>query len=260
MIFAGIDIGSRTSKAVLLQNNSIISKTLADVSHGPEKSAENVLTLACKAAKIEKKSLKALCSTGYGRESVSSSSFHVSEISCHGKGVSWFDNSIRTVIDIGGQDCKVLSINADGFVEDFRMNAKCAAGTGVSIEILADMLEISVEELSRLAIKSKRAVPLTSKCTLYLELEVLSWLFQGKKLKPLARGITNAIATQIVQLIRSLPSAPPIAITGGVAKNKAVVKEIERQLQQVITPLPCDPQFIGAVGAALFALEGNQVS
>jgi predicted CoA-substrate-specific enzyme activase len=195
------------------------------------------------------------CSTGYGRLQIPFADMNFSEISCHGIGAFWSDNSIRTIIDIGGQDCKVISINDYGRVKDFIMNDKCAAGTGRSLEILAKTIGVPLESLGSLAIKSRKPVDITNKCSIFMELEVIDYLYRGKKRKDIASGLSDAVARRVAALAQSIEMKDGICITGGVSKNKGVVKRLERRLEIKFKELKTDPQIIGALGAAILAME-----
>jgi (R)-2-hydroxyacyl-CoA dehydratese activating ATPase len=253
MIFAGIDIGSLTAKAVLLKDGKVISSHIEKVKATSLESADYIMNFVLKKAKLNIKELTYVCSTGYGRLDIPFSHCNKSEISCHGLGTFFSNNSIRTIIDIGGQDCKAILIDDDGMVDDFVMNDKCAAGTGRSLEILARTLEIDLPDLGKFALKSKKPLSISNKCSIFMELDVMQFLYQGKKSTNIAHGITLAVAKRIGSLTGKLVLKKNICISGGVSKNKAVVRDIENELGIKVEDLSHDPQLMGALGAALFA-------
>ncbi|MBF0100339.1 MAG: 2-hydroxyglutaryl-CoA dehydratase [Desulfobacterales bacterium] len=258
MWVAGCDVGSLTAKAVILEDKKIIAGEWIRVASNPVISAQKVIQQALSKARLSMDSIVCCCTTGYGRTEIPFASLNMSEISCHGMGAFFLDKQIRTVIDMGGQDCKVIALDDHGYVSQFSMNDKCAAGTGRSLEMLSDSLGIEFEQLGEISLKSRHPVPLTNKCTIYMELEVMSYVYEKKKLKDIAAGITLALARRVAQLASSIPLNTQIAFTGGVSKNTAVVKHLESLLDISFTKLPFDPQLIGALGAAVFALANTQ--
>jgi len=251
----GIDIGSLTAKAVIMEQNVIRSSHIMRVRPRPIDSAEAVLREVLNTAGARASDIKACCATGYGRLEIPSATMNMSEISCHAKGAFWNDDSIRTVIDIGGQDCKVISLDGRGLVQDFIMNDKCAAGTGRSLEILAKAIGVELDDLGPLSLKSRRPVAITNKCSIFMELEVLQHLYRRTKLKDIAAGINLSVAKRVVALTKMLTLNPAICLTGGVSKNAGVAKGIENMLGISFKPLKCDPQIMGALGAAVYAQE-----
>jgi len=253
MIFAGIDIGSNTAKSVLLQSNGILTSAIDKVQSTPVQSAWHILNAAKKNVGLSSESISYICSTGYGRFEIPFSQMNMSEISCHGMGAFWLNPSIRTIIDIGGQDCKIIVVNEKGLIEDFKMNDKCAAGTGKSLEILAQAIGVELDKLGSLSLKSKKPVLLTNKCSIFMELEVLEFLIQKRKKKDIAFGINDAVARRLLSMSRFVRIKPELCITGGVSKNHGVVTRLEEYLQMKLTSLSEDPQLAGAIGAAVFA-------
>ena len=174
----------------------------------------------------------------------------MTEISCHAKGALYFIPTARTVVDIGGQDSKVIAIE-NGKVAEFVMNDKCAAGTGRFLEVMAAALNLKVEELGEVAEKAKRATKISSTCTVFAESEVISHLASGEKVEDIVAGIHEAIASRIAAMARRVRIEPDIVLTGGVAKNRAMKKALEKEFGMEIKTPP-EPQIVGAVGAALF--------
>ena len=178
----------------------------------------------------------------------------MTEISCHGRGAHYFNPKIRTILDIGGQDSKAIKLDADGEVIDFVMNDKCAAGTGRFLEAIARTLEISIDELGPAALKSTEDIEITSMCTVFAESEVISLIANNKEESDIANGICRAIANKAYSLLKRVGLEADYMMTGGVAKNPGVVRAVEEKLQAKLYICP-EPEIVGAVGAALYALD-----
>jgi predicted CoA-substrate-specific enzyme activase len=258
MIAAGCDVGSLTAKAYIMNEKGGLAGEIIPVQSTPTDSARAVMEKALKSARLNFSDLNCCCSTGYGRYEIPFAQMNMSEISCHGLGAFHVDPSIRTVIDIGGQDCKIILIDANGNVRDFIMNDKCAAGTGRSLEILAKTIGIKLEEFGKLAVKSKKPINITNKCSVFMELEVLGHLYARKKLKHIACGIADAVAKRVAALAKAVDVEDPVCITGGVSKNPGVLRQLAYHMNRTFKTLPVDPQIIGALGAACFAKRALQ--
>jgi len=180
MIVAGCDVGSLTAKAFIMNEKGRLAGEITRVRLSTLDSATEVMEKALASANLRFSDLDYCCSTGYGRYEIPFAQMNMSEISCHGLGAFHADRSIRTIIDIGGQDCKIILVDADGNVRDFIMNDKCAAGTGRSLEILAKTIGLDLETLGSLAVKSRKPINITNKCSIFMELEVLNNLYTRK--------------------------------------------------------------------------------
>jgi predicted CoA-substrate-specific enzyme activase len=255
MIVAGCDVGSLTAEAVIMRDDSIISYEIIRVRPRPEQSALEVMDKALSKAGLTFKDIAYSVSTGYGREKIPFAHKNVSEISCHGIGAHWLAPSVRTVIDVGGQDCKVIRVDGTGKIANFTMNDKCAAGTGRFLEFMAKALGILIEDLGPKALESKELLPVTNVCSIFAESEVLHYIYEGKNLADIAAGINRSMAERVNSLARRVGIQNDVCITGGVAKNIGVVSNLEELLQSKLKDLAVDPQLIGAVGASLFARE-----
>ncbi|WP_456329324.1 acyl-CoA dehydratase activase [Archaeoglobus sp.] len=251
MITAGIDIGSLTAKCALMRDGELIAYKIIKVSPDLEETARKVFQETLKAAGIKEEEVEKIIATGYGRNKVEFADKRVTEISCHAKGALYFIPTTRTVVDIGGQDSKVIAIE-NGKVAEFVMNDKCAAGTGRFLEVMAAALNLKVEELGEVAEKAKRATKISSTCTVFAESEVISHLASGERVEDIVAGIHEAIASRIAAMARRVKIEPDIVLTGGVAKNRAMKKALEKEFGMEIKTPP-EPQIVGAVGAALFA-------
>jgi len=255
MIAAGCDVGSLTTKAVILNNTKILSHALIRSSFNPEKSASEVMDMALNSAGICMKDIGFCVGTGYGRERIPFVGKAVSEIACHAKGAHFLLPSIRTIIDIGGQDCKAIRIDGKGDVVKFFTNDKCASGTGRFLEVMAKLLGVELEELGRLSSQATSPVTLAATCTAWAQAEVIVHLNTNATKADLAAGINAAMAARVAILARSVGVERDVCMTGGVAKNIGVLEALEKQLGVPIRRLRVDPQVMGALGAAVFARE-----
>jgi predicted CoA-substrate-specific enzyme activase len=192
--------------------------------------------------------------TGYGRYKIAFGNAQMTEISCHARGASYIFPSTRTVIDMGGQDAKAIQLGADGEVLDFVMNDKCAAGTGRFLANAADVMGIELDEVGPLSLEGRHPVKITTVCTVFVESDILSYLALGKKPEDILRGVHLAIAKRTVSLARRVSIEPEVTMTGGVARNLGMIKALEEVLQMRLQVSP-EAHFMGAIGAALFALE-----
>jgi len=255
MIFAGCDVGSLSAEAVIIKDKSIISSEIIRVRPRPEDSARDVMGAALSSAGLSPDDIDYCVSTGYGRDNIPFADDNVTEISCHGRGAQWLVPSARTVIDVGGQDCKAIGVDENGSLVNFVMNDKCAAGTGRFLEGMCKTLGVSLEELAALSLRSKKNLPITSVCSVFIEIEALCLVNEGENLSDITAGINQAMARRIKSLVARIGIKKDVCFTGGVAKNPGVVKSMEEILNVNVVKMPEDPQIIGALGAALFAQE-----
>ena len=198
--------------------------------------------------------IDAVITTGYGRETIGASDASVTEITCHARGAHFLCPNARTVIDIGGQDSKVIRIDENGAVVNFVMNDKCAAGTGRFLEMMARTLELSMSEMSELGLRWKKDVTISSMCTVFAESEVVSLIAENTPPEDIIHGLNMAVAGKTVSLAKRLGGVPDYVMTGGVAQNRGVVKALEEKLGAPIA-VPKEAQLCGALGAALIALD-----
>ena len=256
MIVGGCDIGSTTGKAVVMKDGEIIASTIIPSTTKPEETARIAMDEALKQAGLSSiDDLDYIVGTGYGRLKVPFAKENISEITCHGRGAQWMAPSIRTVVDIGGQDCKVMALSDKGKVIEFVMNDRCAAGTGKFFEGMARTLHCGLEGLSALENQGENACSITSQCTVFAESEVVTLINEGNDLNNIIAGINNAVAGRLNSMVRKVGLTEDVALTGGCAKNAGLAKALQRQLKVSVKQLPHDPQIAGAVGAALIAEE-----
>jgi predicted CoA-substrate-specific enzyme activase len=255
-IFCGIDVGSLTAQAVLLQGGRVLGARSIRVKPSPVDSARAVIEDLFARCNVARGAVERTVATGYGRQTLEERGLadsNISEISCHGAGAHHLLPSVRTIIDIGGQDAKVIRVDERGEIDDFVMNDKCASGTGRFLEVMSRTLGVELEELGELALAARRAEELTSRCSIFCETEVLHALQRGVDRRALAAGITRAIGERAAALARRLGVEPETTMSGGVAKNAGVRAELERLLNLRLLACPADPQIVGALGAAVLA-------
>ncbi|MHC1592107.1 MAG: acyl-CoA dehydratase activase [Candidatus Helarchaeales archaeon] len=260
MIVAGIDVGSLTGKAVILKfepgnQHEIIGSAIVPTSPIPAKTANNAYDNALEKTGLTRADVQFIIGTGYGRVRIPFANSNISEITCHGRGAHSLIESVRLIIDIGGQDSKVIRIDETGKLVDFAMNDKCAAGTGRFLEVMARALEVKLDDMGPISFRSKNPALITAQCSVFAETEVVSLIAEGKRVEDIVAGIHEAIASRIMSLVNRVGIVHDITISGGVAKNEGVVTAIEKKLGFEIKRLPMDPQLMGALGAALFAKD-----
>jgi predicted CoA-substrate-specific enzyme activase len=252
-LFVGIDSGSTSTDAVLIDNNGkILSSVIIPTGRGAQDSAKNALEKVLLKAEVQESDIAAIVSTGYGRENIGLKNASITEISCHAKGGFFLNPGIRTIIDIGGQDCKVIRLDEKGSVTGFLMNDKCAAGTGRFLEMVARTLNMSLDELSNAGISWKENIIITNTCTVFAESEIVSLVAQNRDVNDIVHALEVSIASRIATQVRSAGGEPPYMLTGGVAQNNGVVKAISESLHADIY-ICQEAQICGALGAALFA-------
>ena len=250
--FAGIDIGSTMTKVVIM-NDGIISSIIGPTGPEQRRLANRVMENALNQAGLPFEAITYLVATGYGRINVPFADKQVTEISCHAKGVAHLFPRCKTIIDIGGQDSKGITI-AHGRPTDFVMNDKCAAGTGRFLEVIAEALGITIEDLGGMALKSKQPAQISNICTVFAEQEVVARLAEGVPLNDLVAGILESLASRISRMVNRLKVANEVVITGGGAKNAGLVKALSDKLGYA-TLVPPEPLITGAVGAALLGKD-----
>ncbi len=256
MIVAGCDIGSLTAKAVIFKDGEMISSHLMKVRSRPDEAAVEVMNEALSKVNLALKDVAYSVGTGYGRKRIPFADETFSEIVCHGKGAHWVLPSVRTVIDVGGQDAKAIRLDAGGNVVKYEYNDKCASGTGRFLEIMADALEIELEEMGDLSLQSDAPVRISSQCVVFAETEVISLVNGGKEIRDVVSGLHKAMAGRIASLVRGIGMLEKeVMMAGGVAKNKGIRSAMEEVLGVELAEVKCDPQLNGAIGAALLAGE-----
>ena len=255
MPVAGVDVGSVAAKAVIFdpQSRSLLGKAVLPTGWNAREAGEKALAAAC--ADAGGIAASRIVGTGYGRISLPFADQVVTEITCHARGASFLFPGTETVIDIGGQDTKIISVR-DGFVRDFVMNDRCAAGTGRFLEIMSQALEIPLEEMGNEGLRARRGgasgLRISNTCTVFAESEVVSLLSRRMPRRDIVLALHEAVADRIAGMAGRFPLGRRVTLTGGVAKNRGVADAIGRRLG-VAVDIPPEPQIVGALGAALLA-------
>ncbi len=253
-LHVGIDAGSSATKCVILDGEgALIGHHVAPSGFDFGESAEAALTRSLQEAEGKIEDVVSCVSTGYGRESVPQAGRHVTEITCHARGAREWYPQVRSIIDIGGQDTKVIHLHADGRMADYRMNAKCAAGTGTFLESIALKLGVTLSDLDELAMKSSGDTLVNSFCTVFAGTEVLERVKAGEAKENICLGLFRSIATRVSEMMSSRNGA--VGVTGGVVAHcRAMIRSLNEVLETEVL-LPPMPQHAGAYGAALLARE-----
>ncbi len=251
--FGGVDVGSLGTKAVILVEGEIAGYSIIRTGVNTEANGWNGLNAALENAGLKHGDLKYIVATGYGRISAPYANKTVTEITCHAKGAHYLHPQTRTIIDVGGQDCKAIRLDENGNVTDFAMNDKCAAGTGRFLEVMANAFKVPLEELGPLSLKATEILPVSSTCTVFAESETISLLARGEKPENIIVGIHHAIANRIGGMFARVGIESDVFFSGGVAKNVGMRKALEDALKIRIADPEKDPQLVGAIGAAVLA-------
>ncbi len=255
--YIGVDIGSVATKVVLVNYNDVIkikNYKISPTGANGNKTALYLIEEILKEENLNKSEIKKILATGYGRISVDFTDLTKTEISCHAKGAKFLFPKTKTIIDIGGQDSKAIKLANNGNVLDFVMNDKCAAGTGRFLEVMSHALQIELKDFGPLHQKSKNLIEISSICTVFAESEIISLIHEGVSKEDIVKGLNYSVARRAVTLLKRVNYEEEITMTGGVAKNSGVVSALEDLLKLKIN-IPENPQIIGAIGAAIFAIE-----
>jgi predicted CoA-substrate-specific enzyme activase len=252
---AGVDVGSTQTKAVIVdESRAVVARVLIPTGANVSRAGEAAFLEATRLAGLAREAVGYVVGTGYGRYKVTFGDAQITEITCHARGAHSLYPATRTVIDMGGQDTKAIKVGADGSVADFSMNDKCAAGTGRFLSAAADVTGVGLDEIGPLSLEATQPVRLTSVCTVFVESDIMSYLAQRKKVEDILGGVHKAIAARTMALVRRVGVEEEITFTGGVSRNIGMVRALETVLGKPINVSP-EGHFMGALGAALFALE-----
>jgi predicted CoA-substrate-specific enzyme activase len=257
---AGVDVGSTQTKAVIVdESRAIVARVLIPTGANVSRAGQTAFLEAARLAGLAREAVGYVVGTGYGRYKVTFGDAQITEITCHARGAHSLFPATRTVIDMGGQDTKAIRVGADGSVVDFSMNDKCAAGTGRFLSAAADVTGVSLDEIGPLSLEATQPVRLTSVCTVFVESDIMSYLAQRKRVEDILGGVHKAIAARTMALVRRVGVEDEITFTGGVSRNLGMVRALETVLGRPINVSP-EGHFMGALGAALFALERAAVA
>jgi bzd-type benzoyl-CoA reductase Q subunit len=255
MVTCGIDVGSLSAEAAIFVDDSLEAYSIIRTGPDSAETARGALKIALEKANLLQKDINCTVATGYGRVIVPFADRNITEISCHAKGAHYFHPSVRTILDMGGQDCKAIRCDENGKATDFIMNDKCAAGTGRAMEVMASLLQIPLEEVGARSLKiGGDFIKISNTCVIFAKSEVLSLMREGIPVNEILAGLCDSVAERVKTLLRRVGIEEDFAISGGISKNLGVVKRLERKLG-VSAHIPEEPQIVGAVGAALFARD-----
>jgi predicted CoA-substrate-specific enzyme activase len=257
MYAVGLDIGSTSAEAVILDGTSMLTSSIVNTGYNSRRAADLALGQALADCDLTRDQLGPIVATGYGRIAIDFADQQVTEISCYAKGMAHLFPEVRTVIDIGGQDSKVVAVGKNGKAMDFAMNDKCAAGTGRFLEVTARALELAIYRLGELSAHSAREVSISNICTVFAESEVITLVAEGVERADIVAGLHKAIARRTGAMVKRIGINPVVGFAGGVAKNTGVKSALEEFLGVTLV-IPPEPQIVGALGAALIACDGDR--
>jgi benzoyl-CoA reductase subunit D len=254
MITAGIDCGAKTVKVVVVRDGKIVSQALVPAGMDTEGAAEKAYQDALEQAGLSREKVQGVCATGSGKLQTRFRTSEVTEVGADARGAVYLFPGARTVVDVGAEEARAIRVDERGKVVDFAVNEKCASGAGAFVEAMARALEVGLEEMGALSLQSSRSVPINAQCAVFAESEVVS-LVHAKTSKPdMARAIHDAISDRIVSMVRRVGMEPEVVLIGGMAKNVGFVEALSRELETQVL-LPEEPDFVGALGAALAAAD-----
>jgi predicted CoA-substrate-specific enzyme activase len=252
---AGVDVGSTQTKAVIVDAaRTIVARVLIPTGANVTRAGERAFVEACEQAGLAREAIGYVVGTGYGRYKVTFGDAQITEITCHARGAHSLFPATRTVVDMGGQDTKAIKVGPDGSVVDFSMNDKCAAGTGRFLSAAADVTGVGLDEIGPRSLAATQPVRLTSVCTVFVESDIMSYLAQRRSVEDILGGVHKAIGARTMSLIRRVGVEDEITFTGGVSRNVGMVRALADVLGKPVNVSP-DGHYMGALGAAIFALE-----
>jgi predicted CoA-substrate-specific enzyme activase len=254
MLTVGIDVGSISAKAAVIKDNTLLAGKVILTGYNAKNAGKNVFDTLLVEEGIDRERVDRIVATGYGRKSVDFADKAITEITCHAAGAHFQDPAVRSVIDIGGQDSKAISMDSTGRVTDFAMNDKCAAGTGRFLEVMARALEVDLDAFGEMSLKADTPAAISSLCTVFAESEVISLIARGEKRENIIAGIHESIGSRVLSMAKRVGMTEPVMMTGGVAKNIGVVRALESRAGVSIRVSP-NAQINGAIGAALLAVN-----
>ena len=257
LLMAGIDVGAATAKAVILNGTRILSSHVLPTGDSVTTAAESVIQATLDAAGLSLENLDYVIATGYGRRAVGFADEVITEISCHAKGVNMLIPQARTVIDIGGQDSKMIEIDEDGNIANFAMNDKCAAGTGRFLEVMAKVLNADIADIGLLSLEGSDPCQISNTCTVFAESEMVALRAEGKRREDILAGIHSAMAHRVAIMGGAIGFRDQVVFTGGVARNVGMKKALQDRMGKEVL-VPENPQIVGALGAAIIARDKSR--
>jgi predicted CoA-substrate-specific enzyme activase len=254
MYTAGIDIGSISTKAVIMRDGQLLASRVILTGYNAENAGKKVFDAVLDDLQISASAITRIVATGYGRKGLAMADKSITEIMCHATGARYLNPLIRSIIDIGGQDSKAILLDDRGKVANFAMNDKCAAGTGRFLEVMARALEVNLDEFGRMSLKADLPARISSLCTVFAESEIISLIAKGEKRENIIAGIHESICVRVLAMANRIGIKSPVMMTGGVAKNIGVVRAFEKAIGSPIE-VSDYAQVNGAIGAALLAQD-----
>lgn len=254
MVTAGIDVGTKFTKVILLKNGKVVGRGYVLSGFDQKQAVEEAFNQALNEANLRKEDVEKIVATGAGKELVSFADSTITEVGAAARGAASIFPEARTVVDIGAEEGRVLKMNESGKVMDFVLNDKCAAGAGSFLESMSRALEVPLEEMGLLALKASKAVPMNAQCVVFAESEVVSLIHAKKSKAEISKSIHEALAGRISSMLRRIGLQKEVALIGGLAKNPGIVQALEEELEVKVL-LPEEPDFVSALGAAIVATE-----
>lgn len=257
MITAGIDMGAKTTKVAILQDGKVVAWGLTLTGFEQQEAAEKALAEALSQAGVERADIARIFVTGVGRQQAPFASGALTEVAADAKGCLLLNRNLRTVIDVGAEEGRAIKCTADGKVADFAINEKCAAGAGSFVEAMSRALEVPLEKMGEMSLRSSNAVAMNAQCTVFAESEVVSLVHAKTPKEDIVRALHDAIANRIVSMARRVGVQQAVALIGGVAHNVGFVEALRRCLEVDSVWVPPEPEYVGAIGAAVAAAEAT---
>ncbi len=254
MIVAGIDVGSKFTKVLLMSDGLVIAKSSILTGFDQAEAAVNALNAVVKEAKIAREDVRQIVATGSGKDEVDVATSSISEVGANARGIIAIFPSVRTVIDVGAEEARAVKCNEKGKVVDFAVNEKCAAGAGSFVESMGRAIEVSIEDFGPLSLKSTNAIAMSAQCAVFAESEVVSLIHAKTSQEDISRAVVDAIGNRVASMVRRIGIERDMALVGGVAKNVGLLRSLEDELGKPIL-VPDDPEYVSALGAALTATE-----
>jgi len=255
MIVAGCDFGTLAAKVVLMQDGSIIASEVSAIKAVPEKVSTELIYKGLSKAGLFADDVAFAVSTGWGKKRVPFANLNVTEMPCLARGAQWLIPSARTILDIGGQSCRAMNINEAGKIIKYSSNDKCAAGTGRFFELIAEALEVEVDDLIKLALQSKDPARISTQCCVFAESEVVTLVNEGREVSDIVAGVHDSTVLRLASILGMIQITPDIIVTGGCARNERLVQGLRDYFRVEIKTPSINPQFAGAIGAAIIAQE-----
>jgi len=255
MITVGIDMGAKTTKVAILRDGQVLARGLTPTGFDQQEAAEKALAEALGQAGLQKSDVARIFVTGVGRQQASFANGALTEVAADAKGSLLLNRDLRTVIDVGAEEGRAIKCTAEGKVADFAINEKCAAGAGSFVEAMSRALEVPLEKMGEMSLRSKNAVAMNAQCTVFAESEVVSLVHAKTPKEDIVRALHDAIANRIVSMARRVGVQETVGLIGGVAYNVGFVDALRRCLEVGSVWVPPEPEYVGAIGAAVAAAE-----